>query len=102
MLRRLGGGVTDVKAPAPVASAESAAKVLGPAGEILKRALQLLSEAKGEAWVMKATVWPMIKRLDPTFDTKDHGHATFGEMLRAHDDVIEIKKGEVDHLLRLR
>lgn len=92
----------DAEVPATVPSAESYAKVLGPAGEILKRALHLLSGAKGEAWVMKATVWPMIKRLDPTFNTKDHGHATFGEMLRAHDDVIEIKKGEVDHLLRLR
>ena len=27
----------------------------------------------------------MIKRLDPTFDTKDHGHAGFADMLKALD-----------------
>jgi len=36
-----------------------------------KHAVRLLAETKGEAWVNKANVWPMIKRLDPTFDTKD-------------------------------
>ena len=44
----------------------------------------------------------MIKRLDPTFDPKDHGHASFSEMLKALDAVVEIKKGETDHLVRLR
>jgi len=38
---------------------------------MLKRAVRLLAETKGEAWVNKANVWPMIKRLDPTFDTED-------------------------------
>ncbi|MGE4049714.1 MAG: NYN domain-containing protein [Piscinibacter sp.] len=73
-----------------------------PAAEMLKRAVRLLAETKSEAWVHKASVWPMIKRLDPTFDTKDYGHASFAEMLKALDTVIEIKKGEKDHLVRLR
>jgi uncharacterized LabA/DUF88 family protein len=73
-----------------------------PAAEMLKRAVRLLAETKGEAWVHKASVWPMIKRLDPTFDPKDHGHTGFAEMLKALDTVIEIKKGEKDHLVRLR
>ena len=73
-----------------------------PAAEMLKRAVRLLAETKGEAWVHKANVWPMIKRLDSTFDTKDHGYASFAEMLKALDTVIEIKKGETDHLLRVR
>lgn len=73
-----------------------------PAAEMLKRAVRLLAESKGEAWVNKASVWPMIKRLDPTFDTKDHGHASFAEMLKALDAVVEVKKGETDHLLRVR
>jgi len=33
---------------------------------------------------------------------KDHGYASFAEMLKALDKVVEIKKGETDHLLRLR
>jgi hypothetical protein len=69
---------------------------------MLKRAVRLLAEAKGEAWVHKASIWPMIKRLDPTFDPKDHGHTSYAEMLKALNSVVETKKGETDHLLRLR
>ena len=69
---------------------------------MLKRAVRLLSETKGEVWVNKASVWPMIKRLDPTFDTKEHGYANFAEMLKALDTVVEVKKGESDHIIRLR
>lgn len=38
---------------------------------MLKRTVRLLAEIKGESWANKANVWPMIKPLDPTFDTKD-------------------------------
>jgi hypothetical protein len=44
----------------------------------------------------------MVKRLDSTFDLKDHGYGSFSEMLKAMDAVVEIKKGETDHLLRIR
>ena len=73
-----------------------------PVGEMLRRAVRLLAETKGEAWVHKASVWPMIKRLDSTFDLKDHGYTSFSEMLKAKDALVEVKKGEKDHLLRLR
>lgn len=33
----------------------------------------------------------MIKRLAPTFDPKDHGYASFSEMLKVPDAVIEVK-----------
>ena len=82
----------DAPPPAPI----------DPAADMLKRAVRLLAETKGEAWVNKGSVWHMIKRLDPTFDTKDHGHANFAEMVKTLDTVVEIKKGESDHLLRLR
>lgn len=73
-----------------------------PAADMLRRAVRLLAETKGEAWVNKGSVWHMIKRLDPTFDTKDHGHENFADMVKALDAIVEIKKGESDHLLRLR
>ena len=73
-----------------------------PAAEMLKRAVRLLAESKGEAWVNKGSVWHMIKRLDPTFDPKDHGHANFAELVKAMDAVVESKKGDTDHLLRVR
>ena len=79
-------------APAPV----------DPAAEMLRRAVRLLAETKGEPWVNKGAVWPMIKRLDPTFDTKENGHASFAEMIKALDAVVEVKKGESDHMVRLR
>ena len=73
-----------------------------PAADMLKRAVRLLSETKGEAWVNKGSVWHMIKRLDSTFDTKDHGHANFAEMVKAIDGIVEVRKGESDHVVRLR
>lgn len=73
-----------------------------PAVEILRRSVHLLSESKGEPWVNNANIWPMIKRLDPTFDPKEHGHASFAEMIKALDTIVEIRKGDKDHFLRLR
>ena len=76
-------------------------KADGPA-DLIKRAVRLLSESKGEVWVNKASILPMIKRLDPTFDFKDHGLGSFSEMLKALDSVVEVRKGEADHQIRLR
>lgn len=75
---------------------------VNPAAEMLKRAVRLLAETQGEAWVNKGSVWHMIKRLDATFDPKDYGHASFAEMVNALESVVEIRKGEADHMLRLR
>jgi len=43
-----------------------------------------------------------LPRLDPPLDTQDHAHASLAEMLKALDTVIEIQKGETDHLLGVR
>jgi hypothetical protein len=97
-----------VEAQAPVAPevarAQDAAPAppADPAADMLRRAVRLLSETKGEPWVNKGSVWHMIKRLDPTFDTKDHGHPTFSDMVKALDALVEVKRGESDHLLKLR
>lgn len=73
-----------------------------PAAEIFKRAIRLLAETKGDSWVNKAAIWNMIKRLDPTFDTKDHGYANYVAMVKALDSLVEIRKGESDQLLKLK
>lgn len=80
---------------------DTSSQLTDPAADMLRRAIRLLAESKGDSWVHKASVLPMIKRLDPTFDPKDHGYANFSEMLKALDAVVEVKKGEKDHLLRL-
>jgi hypothetical protein len=89
----------------PTPSSEEQAEAptaIDPAADLLRRAIRLLAESKGEAWVRKASVWPMVKRLDSTFDLKGHGYGSFSEMLKAMDAMVEVKKGDGDHLLRLR
>ena len=90
----------------PTSDQNAAVSVLAvasdPASEMLRRAMRLLTETQEEQWVKKASIWHMIKRLDPTFNTKDHGHANFSEMVKALDTVVEVRKGEVDHVVRLR
>lgn len=73
-----------------------------PAADIFRRAIRLLAEATGDAWVSKESIWHMIKRLDPTFDTKDHGYASYPAMVQALDALVEIRPGETDQVLRLR
>jgi uncharacterized LabA/DUF88 family protein len=72
------------------------------AAEIFQRAVRLLAETKGDAWVNQAAIWHMIKRLDPTFDPREHGHAGFLAMLAAFAALVEVKDGETDRLVRLR
>lgn len=88
------------QAPAPVKDA--AAVQADRVADTLRRALRLLADAQGEEWVQQASVWPMMKRLDSTFDLKDAGYTSFSALLKAMDAVVEIKKGDTDQLLRLR
>lgn len=88
----------DAAQPPP---AEPAARP-DPAAEIFKRAIRLLAETKGDAWVNKGSIWHMIKRLDSTFDPKEHGHANFRAMVKAFDAMVEVKEGESDQVVRLR
>jgi hypothetical protein len=68
----------------------------------VERAVKLLAEAKGDPWVNKAPIWNMVKRLDPTFDPKEWGYATFSAMLKALEGTaIEVRKGEYDQQVRL-
>jgi hypothetical protein len=73
-----------------------------PAAHMLRRAVRLLSETQGDPWVNEGATWHLIKRLDATFDPKDHGHASFVDMVRALDAVVETRQGESDRQLRLR
>lgn len=89
----------DTDAQSPLAAADSS---MDAGAEIFRRAITLLAETKGDSWVNKGAIWHMIKRLDSTFDTRDHGHARFPAMVKALDGLIEIRKGESDQLIRLR
>lgn len=90
----------DAEGSAPVAEVTVPAPD-GPA-DLLRRALRLLSEKNGDAWVNKAEVLPMIRRLDPTFNLKEHGHTSFSGMVKSLDAVVETRAGTNDQQLRLR
>lgn len=85
-----------------VKPATASPEPVNPVTEILKRAIRLLSETKGESWIDKDSIWHMIKRLDPTFDTRDHGYASFQDMLTALESLVELRQGESGQVLRLR
>ncbi len=96
-------------APAPEAhdgalSAQSAAppSPADPSADLMRRAMRLLAEKSGDAWVGKAQVWPMIKRLDSTFDLKEHGHASFSAMVKALSHLVEVQDASGEQLLRLK
>jgi len=82
--------------------ATSTAAPADPGADIIRRAITLLAQSSGDSWVNKASIWHMVKRLDSTFDTKDHGHANFAAMLKAFDSLIEMRKGPSDQQIRLR
>ncbi len=86
----------------PAAVTSDSEKHGDPSSDLLRRAVRLLAEKKGDAWVNKAEIWPMIKRLDPTFDLKEEGHTSFSAMVKSLEVVVEVKKGENDQLVRLR
>jgi hypothetical protein len=100
--------VEEETAPAGPAEAnlpELPAKALTPqeqAEATIVRAITLLAEAKGEAWVNKAPIFNMIKRLDPTFDPKEFQFATFAAMLKSLEGrLIESRRGEFDQQVRV-
>ena len=70
--------------------------------ELIRRAIARLAANKGEPWVLKATIRPMVMRLDPTFDEASYGAATFSALLKRFDDVLEVRKGQYDQEYRVR
>lgn len=81
---------------------EPAAPPPDAAMDLVRRALRLLAEKRGDAWVDEGEIWPMVKRLDPTFDFGEHGFTTFSGMLKSLEAMIELRKGENDQQVRLR
>ena len=89
------GGADATTPPVPHVEAD-------PHTELLRRAIRLLAEKKGDVWVNKAEIWPMIKRLDSTFDPKEAGFTNFAAMIKAKEDMVEIRRGEFDQEGKLR
>lgn len=75
---------------------------LDDARALVRNALTLLARARGEPWVNKAGLRPYIQRMDPTFHESSFGYASFNDLLAAMTDLVEVRRGEHDHALRLR
>ena len=89
-------------APEPQATQPTQPLAEDAAAGLLTRAIRLLAQAQGDAWVSPQAVWQMIRRLDSTFDPKEHGHANFPAMLSAFDAMLEVSQDGQAPLLRLR
>lgn len=72
------------------------------AAGLLRRAMGLLAQAQGDAWVSPQALWQMIRRLDSSFEPREHGHADFPAMLSAFGALLEFSGDGQAPLLRLR
>jgi len=72
------------------------------ARELVHKAIVRLSQTRGETWIQKARLRPFIQRMDPTFNESNFGFHSFSEMITSMSDLVETRKGEFDHELRLR
>jgi hypothetical protein len=70
--------------------------------DLIRRAIGRLAANKGEPWVLKAAIRPMVLRLDPTFDEKSYGVPTFSALLKKYDSVLEVRKGQSDQEYQLK
>lgn len=76
-------------------------RVPADAVELIRRAMVRLSANRGDPWVLKAAIRPMVKRLDPTFDEASYGAANFADLLKKHSAVFEVRKGQHDQEYRI-
>ncbi len=72
------------------------------ARELVNKAITRLTQTRGETWIHKARLRPYIQRMDPTFHESSFGFGSFNEMLASMSDLVETRRGEFDHELRLR
>lgn len=84
------------------ATQESARPATPDALDLVRRAITRLAANKGEPWVLKAAIRPMVVRLDPTFDEKTYGVTTFSALLKKYEAALEVRKGQFDQEYRLR
>lgn len=83
-------------------AAETAATQRQAARDLVSKAIARLAQNRGETWIQKGRLRPFIQRIDSTFQESSYGFSTFNEMLASMSDLVEVRRGEFDHELRLR
>lgn len=82
--------------------AETAVAQRKAARDLVGKAIARLAQNRGETWIQKARLRPFIQRIDSTFHESSYGFSTFNEILASMSDLVEVRRGEFDHELRLR
>ena len=67
-------------------------KTLGSKRDLLQLIIQAFEKAKrDEGWAYLADLGNSIKQLDPDFNTRTYGYSKLNQIIRAYQDVFEIK-----------
>ena len=69
-------------------SSHSGLKVDEGQADTLVKAMHTLSQRTGSEWIQRVRIKPAMVRLDPTFDEKSTGYATFSSFLDDHSAVL--------------
>lgn len=96
---RSSGGKKDA-----AASGTTAAKPaeLRAATSLLRRALELGQSKDDVEWVPSSGVKTQMLRMDPTFQEKPLGYATFTDFLKSRGNVVELREEGQQRFVRLR
>ncbi|HQF56207.1 MAG TPA: NYN domain-containing protein [Fibrobacteria bacterium] len=70
--------------------------------DLLRRAILRLSGKSNDDWVLKGSIRPMMKRLDPTFAEEQHGVKNFSAFMKKFEALLEVRAGRNDQEVRLR
>lgn len=76
--------------------------VLSRPEDLLRRAILRLSGKSNDGWVLKGSIRPMMKRLDPTFAEEQHGVKNFSAFMKKFEGLLEVRAGRNDQEVRLR
>ncbi|WP_439116383.1 OST-HTH/LOTUS domain-containing protein [Microbacterium oleivorans] len=68
--------------------------------QLLSRALRLEHVRTDEEWVHLSAVKNLMKRMDPSFSEKAHGHRSFSDFVKDHPKIAELD--ETTNIVRVR
>lgn len=72
------------------------------ANALLVRALRLVHEVDDSDWAHASALKIQMKRLDPAFNEKALGYATFSKFLKSRGNLVELDETVQSHRVRLR
>lgn len=94
-------GLPEKKPEATTTSASRRRKsAVDPVAEMLARALRLEQERTDEEWAYLSALKNLMKRMDPSFTEKAHGHKSFSDFVKAHPTIADID--ESTNIVRVR